>query len=45
MRVLDRKDLGVGVGDEHEPATCGSHLREKAARLGQPVDLVPHRAL
>ena len=43
--VLDREDLGMGVGDEDEPATRGPDPVEERARIGQPVDFVPRGAL
>ena len=43
--VLDREDVGMRVGDEHDAPARGFQAREESARLRQPVDLVARRAV
>ncbi|MEX0898316.1 MAG: hypothetical protein WD944_02465 [Steroidobacteraceae bacterium] len=45
MRILDREDFRIGVGDENGPATGGAQARKESARLRQPLDLVTNGAL
>ena len=45
LSILDREDLRMRVGDEHDAPARGLQAREEGARFRQPVDLVARRAL